>query len=133
MENFFKFIDRISQPLLLITTLSLAWSVILLQHSPLTKCLTLAGALFCIGLYGVLSSKSVIKTLISLEMLFNAANINLIAFSKYTDLTFVRGQVFSLFVMAVAAAEVALGLALVIAIYRLRQTSSLKKLNQLNG
>lgn len=109
------------------------WLFTLLQPSALTKFLTLGAALFCIGLYGVLSSRSVIKTLIAMEILFNAANINLIAFARFTDVTFVRGQVFSLFVMAVAAAEAALGLALIIAVYRLKQTSALAKLNELNG
>jgi NADH:ubiquinone oxidoreductase subunit K len=109
------------------------WIFTLLQPSPLTKFLTLGAALFCIGLYGVLTSRSVIKTLIAMEILFNAANINLIAFARFTDLTFVRGQVFALFVMAVAAAEAALGLALIIAVYRVKQTSSLAKLNELNG
>jgi NADH:ubiquinone oxidoreductase subunit K len=68
-----------------------------------------------------------------MEILFNAANINLIAFAKYTDLTMVRGQVFSLFVMAIAAAEAALGLALVIALYRSKHTASLSKITELKG
>jgi NADH:ubiquinone oxidoreductase subunit K len=109
------------------------WLFTLLQASLLTKFLSLGAALFCVGLYGVLTSKSVLKTLISLEILFNAANINLVAFSRFTDLTFVRGQIFALFVMAIAAAEAALGLALIIAIYRTKQTSNLSKLAELKG
>lgn len=104
---------------------------ILMQVSSLTKYLTLGAALFCIGLYGVLSSNSILKTLISLEILFNAANLNLIAFSRFTDLAFVRGQVFSLFVMAIAAAEIAIGLALIINIYNLKKISQVSELNQL--
>lgn len=102
-----------------------------MQVSSLTKYLTLGAALFCIGLYGVLSSNSILKTLISLEILFNAANLNLIAFSRFTDLAFVRGQVFSLFVMAIAAAEIAIGLALIINIYNLKKISQVSELNQL--
>lgn len=104
---------------------------VLMQVSSLTKYLTLGAALFCIGLYGVLSSNSILKTLISLEILFNAANLNLIAFSRFTDLAFVRGQVFSLFVMAIAAAEIAIGLALIINIYNLKKISQVSELNQL--
>ncbi len=109
------------------------WLFTVLQVSPLTKYLSLGAAVFSIGLYGVLSSKSILKTLICMEILFNAANINLIAFAKYTDLTMVRGQVFSLFVMAIAAAEAALGLALVIALYRSKHTASLSKITELKG
>ena len=103
----------------------------LIQVSSLTKYLTLGAALFCIGLYGVLTSNSILKTLISLEILFNAANLNLIAFSRFTDLAFVRGQVFSLFVMAIASAEIAIGLALIINIYNLKKISQVSELNQL--
>jgi NADH:ubiquinone oxidoreductase subunit K len=103
----------------------------LMQVSSLTKYLTLGAALFCIGLYGVLTSNSILKTLISLEILFNAANLNLIAFSRFTDLAFVRGQVFSLFVMAIASAEIAIGLALIINIYNLKKISQVSELNQL--
>ncbi len=103
----------------------------LIQVSSLAKYLTLGAALFCIGLYGVLTSNSILKTLISLEILFNAANLNLIAFSRFTDLAFVRGQVFSLFVMAIASAEIAIGLALIINIYNLKKISQVSELNQL--
>lgn len=103
----------------------------LIQVSSLTKYLTLGAALFCIGLYGVLTSNSILKTLISLEILFNAANLNLIAFSRFTDLAFVRGQVFSLFVMAIASAEIAIGLALIINIYNLKKILQVSELNQL--
>lgn len=118
---------------LIALSLVVFWIFTLLQPSPLTKFLSLGSALFCIGLYGVLTSKSVLKTLMSLEILFNAANINLIAFSHFTDLTLVRGQVFALFVMAIAAAEAALGLALIINVYRIKQTSNLSRLTELKG
>lgn len=111
----------------------LFWAFTLSQSSPLTKYLSLGAALFCIGLYGVITSRSIIKTLICMEILFNAANLNLIAFARFTDLAFVRGQIFSLFVMAIAAAEAALGLALIITIYRMKQTGSTNKLKELNG
>ncbi len=68
-----------------------------------------------------------------MEILFNAANLNLVAFSHFTDVTFVRGQIFALFVMAIAAAEAALGLAIIISVYRLKQTSELTNLTELKG
>ena len=119
--------------LLIVFCLTIFWFFALLQPTPLAKLLSLGSALFAIGLYGVLSSHSILKTLISLEILFNVININLIAFSKYTDLVFVRGQIFALFVMAIAAAEAALGLALAINIYRQQSSNSLAELTELKG
>jgi len=103
------------------------------QPSELTKYLTLGAALFCIGLYGIITSRSLLKTLICMEILFNAANLNLIAFARYTDVIFVRGQIFASFVMAIAAAEAAIGLALIIHLYRLKKTGSVGKLKELEG
>ncbi len=78
--------------------------------------LALAAALFCIGLYGVLTRRNAVAVLMSLELMFNAVNINLVAFSHFRpDIT---GIVFSLFVIAVAAAEATVGVALVLAVYR---------------
>jgi NADH:ubiquinone oxidoreductase subunit K len=102
-----------------------------LQISPLTRYLSLGAALFSIGVYGLLTSNSIIKSFVCLEILLNSANLNFIAFSRFMDLAFVRGQMFSLFVMAVAAAEIALGLALAILIYRHKHTNSLQKMNEL--
>jgi len=89
---------------------------------PLNWFLVLAAGLFCIGLYGVLSRRNAIGILMGIELMLNAVNINLIAFWRYLDPGKLTGQVFVVFVFAVAAAEVAVGLALVIAIYRNRDT-----------
>jgi len=89
---------------------------------PLSWFLILAAALFSIGLYGVLSRRNAIGILMGIELMLNAVNINLVAFWRYQETVRLTGQVFSLFVFAVAAAEVAVGLALVISIYRNRDT-----------
>jgi NADH-quinone oxidoreductase subunit K len=130
----FKPIIKSSIKLALVSAIFIVfWVLVLLQSTPLTKYLTLGTALFCIGLYGVFKSKSLLKTLICLEILFNAAILNLIAFARFTDIIFVRGQIFSLFVMAIAAAEAALGLALLISYYRLSKNTNVNQLNQLQG
>ncbi|MFC6614781.1 NADH-quinone oxidoreductase subunit NuoK [Halopenitus salinus] len=78
--------------------------------------LFLAAAVFCIGLFGVLTRREALYFLMSVELMLNAANINLIAFSQYYgDLT---GQVFALFVIALAAAEVAIGIGIILVLYR---------------
>jgi NADH:ubiquinone oxidoreductase subunit K len=97
----------------------------------LTQYLVLAAFLFSIGLYGVLTRRNAVGVLMSLELMFNAANINLIAFSHYLDDA--TGLVFSVFVLAVAAAEVTVGVALVLSAYRNRNTLDLEKLDQLKG
>lgn len=89
---------------------------------PLSWYLILAAALFSIGLFGVLSRKNAVAILLSIELMLNAVNINLIAFWRYQTPAQVAGQVFALIVFAVAAAEVAVGLALVISLYRQRNT-----------
>ncbi|MFA9517136.1 NADH-quinone oxidoreductase subunit NuoK [Halopenitus sp. H-Gu1] len=78
--------------------------------------LLLAAAVFCIGLFGVLTRREALYFLMSVELMLNAANINLVAFSQYYgDLT---GQVFALFVIALAAAEVAIGIGIILVMYR---------------
>ncbi len=89
---------------------------------PLSWYLILAAALFSIGLYGVLARKNAIAILMGLELMLNAININLVAFWRYKTPEDITGQVFAILVFAVAAAEVAVGLALVISIYRRRKT-----------
>jgi NADH-quinone oxidoreductase subunit K len=89
---------------------------------PLSWYLVLAAALFCIGLFGVLSRKNAIAILLSVELMLNAVNINLVAFWRYLDPAKMAGQVFAIIVFAVAAAEVAVGLALIISVYRRRKT-----------
>ena len=89
---------------------------------PLSWYLLLSSALFCIGLFGVLARKNAIAILMGIELMLNAVNINLVAFWRYRAPEMIAGQVFAVIVFAVAAAEVAVGLALIISIYRRRNT-----------
>jgi NADH-quinone oxidoreductase subunit K len=89
---------------------------------PLSWYLTLAAALFSIGLFGVLSRRNAIAILLGIELMLNAVNINLVAFWRFGSVVQMAGQVFAIIVFAVAAAEVAVGLALVISVYRQRRT-----------
>ncbi|MFC1997248.1 NADH-quinone oxidoreductase subunit NuoK [Chloroflexota bacterium] len=91
--------------------------------------LIFAAALFSIGLYGVLARKNAIMILMGIELMLNATNINLVTFWRYTDPLVVTGQVFAVIVFAVAAAEVAVGLALVISIYRRQHTVAADEIN----
>ena len=89
---------------------------------PLSWFLTLSAALFSIGLFGVLSRRNAVAILLGVELMLNAVNVNLVAFWRYGDLMQMAGQVFAIIVFAVAAAEVAVGLALIISVYRRRNT-----------
>ena len=98
---------------------------------PLSWYLILAAALFSIGLYGVLARRNAVAILLGVELMLNAVNINLVAFWRYGDITQMAGQVFAIIVFAVAAAEVAVGLALVISVYRRRNTVVAEELDLL--
>lgn len=89
---------------------------------PLHWWLTVAAALFAIGLYGVLSRRNAIGVLLGIELMLNAANINLVAFWRYITPQALTGQVFAIFVIGIAAAEAAAGLAIIISAYRRRRT-----------
>ena len=89
---------------------------------PLSWYLLLSAALFCIGLFGVLARKNAVAILMGIELMLNAVNINLVAFWRYRTPETIAGQAFAVIVFAVAAAEVAVGLALIISIYRRRNT-----------
>ncbi len=89
---------------------------------PLSWYLILSAALFSIGLFGVLARRNAVAILLGVELMLNAVNINLVAFWRYGNVTQMAGQVFAIIVFAVAAAEVAVGLALVISVYRSRKT-----------
>lgn len=93
--------------------------------------LLLAALLFCIGIYGLITSRNAVRVLMSIELLLNAVNLNLIAFSDYLDGTAIKGQVFAIFVITVAAAEAAVGLAIILSIYRNRETVDMEKFNLL--
>lgn len=93
--------------------------------------LLLAAALFAVGVYGILTRRNAVAVLMSLELMFNAVNLNLVAFGRFRpDLT---GWVFSLFVIAVAAAEAAVGVAIVLALYRNREHIDLQQVDALKG
>jgi NADH:ubiquinone oxidoreductase subunit K len=97
----------------------------------LNQFLLLSAALFSIGVYGVIARRNGVAVLMSIELILNAVNINLVTFSAvHGDLS---GQVFALFVIAVAAAEVGVGLAIVLAIYRNRRSVDLDELDLMKG
>ncbi len=96
---------------------------------PLSWYLIVAAALFCIGLYGVLARRNAIGILMGVELMLNAVNLNLVAFWRYVHPGGLAGVAFAIFVIAVAAAEAAVGLALIIAIYRSRDTVNVEEVD----
>jgi NADH-quinone oxidoreductase subunit K len=101
---------------------------------PLSWYLLLAAFLFSCGLYGALARRNAIAVLMGIELMLNAVNINLLAFWRYSEtVQRLEGQVFAIFVIAVAAAEVAVGLALIISVYRNRRTVNVDELDILRG
>ena len=98
---------------------------------PLTEYLLLSAFLFCTGIYGVLARRNGVLVLMSIELMLNAVNINLVAFSA--RLNDAAGQVFALFVIAIAAAEVGVGLAIVLLIYRNRVGVNLDEIDLMKG
>ncbi len=97
----------------------------------LNQFLLLSAVLFCLGVYGVLARKNGVLVLMSIELMLNAVNINLIAFGAFRDT--VVGQVFALFVIAIAAAEVGVGLAIVLLIFRNRADIDIDELDTMKG
>ena len=95
--------------------------------------MALAALLFAIGLFGALSKKSAVMVLMSLELMTNAVNLNLVAISRFVTPESMAGQFTAAFVMVVAAAEIGLGLALVLAVYRTRRTVELDHIDELKG
>ena len=89
--------------------------------------LVLSALLFSIGLYGVLAKRNAVIILMCIEIMLNAVNIALIAFSRYIVPTALTGQIFAIFVIAVAAAEAAVGIAIIMAIYRNRDSVDVDK------
>lgn len=96
-----------------------------------TPYLTLAAILFCIGLYGALSKKNAVIVLLSIELMLNAVNLNLVAFARYGVTPGLTGQIFSLFNITVAAAEAAVGIAILIALYRNKGTTDVNEMDTL--
>jgi NADH:ubiquinone oxidoreductase subunit K len=93
--------------------------------------LAFSAALFAAGIYGVLARRNAVLVLMSIELMLNAVNVNLVAFNQWLKDALVAGQVFALFVITVAAAEVGIGLAIVILIYRNRETINMDEVNLL--
>ena len=93
--------------------------------------LLLGAVLFCIGVYGVLARKNAVMVLMSIELILNSVNLNLLAFSQRLDS--IDGNTFALYVIAVAAAEVGVGLAMVLLIYRNRRSIALDELSEMKG
>jgi NADH:ubiquinone oxidoreductase subunit K len=93
--------------------------------------LLLGAVLFCIGVYGVIARRNAVMVLMSVELILNAVNLNFVAFGLMHGAA--DGQVFALYVIAIAAAEVGVGLAMVILVYRNRRSIALDELSQMSG
>lgn len=91
--------------------------------------LILSAALFALGVYGLLVRRNIVLILLSVELMLNAVNINLVAFEAMLNTTEALGQVFAIFVITVAAAEVGIGLAIVLMIFRNRRSANVDELN----
>jgi len=98
---------------------------------PLSWYLFLAAALFGIGFFGVLARRNAVAVLMGVELMLNAVNINILAFWRFVRPDDPTGQIFSIFVLTVAAAEAAVGLALIISIYRTRRTINVDEIDLL--
>ena len=98
---------------------------------PLSWYLALSGALFTIGVIGVLVRRNALVIFMSIELMLNAANLTFVAFSRY--LHSLDGQIFVFFVMTVAAAEVAIGLAIIVNVFRLKETVYVDEINLMKG
>ena len=98
---------------------------------PLLMPVLLSSLLFCIGVYGVLARRNAILVLMAVELMLNAVNVNLVAFDVWLRDELLAGQVFTLFVITIAAAEVGLGLAIILLVFRNRATTQLDDLDEL--
>ena len=102
-----------------------------LQSIPIQAFLLVSSSLFCIGIWGLLNSRNAVRVLMSIELMLNSVNINLMTFSSYVDNNLIQGQVFTIFVITVAAAEAAVGLAILLSLYRNRVTVDMESFNLL--
>jgi NADH:ubiquinone oxidoreductase subunit K len=93
--------------------------------------LYLAAALFCIGLYGAVAKKNAISVFMGIELMLNSVNINLVAFNHYLKPFILTGQTFAIFVIAIAACEVAVGLAIILSLYRHRKSTTVDDIDLL--
>ncbi len=101
------------------------------QQIPLEHFLVLSAILFSIGVYGVLTRRNAVLVLMSVELMLNAASINMVAFAAYTSPVAFTGIIFAIFIITVAAAEVGLGLAIILRIFRNRGTANVDEVNAL--
>ncbi len=99
---------------------------------PLEHYLVVSAILFSLGLLGVLTRKNAINVLMSIELIFNSANINLVAFSRFSSADF-SGQIFAIFVIVIAASEAAVALAIVLSFYRITKSVNLDEADALKG
>ena len=102
-----------------------------LESIPIQAFLIVSSALFGIGIWGLLNSRNAVRVLMSIELMLNAVNIILMAFSSYVDNNLIQRQVFTIFVITVAAAEAADGLAILLSLYRNRVTVDMESFNLL--
>ena len=102
-----------------------------LESIPLQAFLIVSSILFSIGIWGLLNSRNAVRVLMCIELMLNAVNINLMAFSSFVDNNLIQGQVFTIFVITVAAAEAAVGLAILLSLYRNRVTVDMESFNLL--
>jgi NAD(P)H-quinone oxidoreductase subunit 4L len=114
-------------PPLLITGSLAVFVCLTYNQDDLTRYLTLAAMLFSIGIYGMTVSRNAVRVLMSIELMLNAVNLNLVAFARYIDPVQVKGQLFAIFILTVAAAEAAVGLAIVLSLYRNSATVDMEK------
>ena len=98
----------------------------------LTHYLVVSAALFSLGVLGVLTRRNAVNVLMGIELILNSANVNLVAFSRYSASN-LQGQMFAIFVIVIAAAEVAVALAIILTLYRLRRTPNLDDADILRG
>ena len=103
----------------------------ILESIALEGFLITSSILFCIGIWGLLNSRNAVRVLMCIELMLNAVNINLMAFSSFVDNNLIQGQVFTIFVITVAAAEAAVGLAILLSLYRNRVTVDMESFNLL--
>jgi len=101
--------------------------------APLSAYLVLSTTLFCLGVYGVLTRRNAVAILLAIELILNAANINLVAFGRLGPAPAAGAQIFALFIIALAACEAVVGLAIILAIYRTAKTVLADQVHLLKG
>ena len=100
---------------------------------PLSHYLILGAIIFSLGVFGALTRRNAIAILMSIELMLNAVNLNFIAFARYLPQTLLQGQVFAIFVITVAAGEAAIGLGIIVAVYRMKGTVEADTVRELEG